>query len=42
MVMYEALLVTVKEVFLEPFFDDFHNFHKIRQYLHDHNSIGLV
>ena len=39
---FEPLFVTVKEVLLKPSFYDFRNFHKISQYLHGHNSIGLV
>ena len=27
---------------VEAIFDNFHNFNKIGQYLHGHNSIGLV
>ena len=39
--MFEALIVTVKEVHVEAIFDDFRNFQKIHRYLHGH-KIGLV
>ena len=40
--MFEVFFRRSERGIYEAIFDDFRNFHKIGQYLHGHNLIGLI